>query len=119
ALWEIVHGQCVPDEREHGDPKPCAAVDLSHGIARGFAILKDIRGQSQYLLIATQRIDGIESRALLSPHAPNFFADAWTARSFTEKALGRTMPWDALSLAINSQLGRSQNQLHIHIDCIR
>jgi CDP-diacylglycerol pyrophosphatase len=29
------------------------------------------------------------------------------------------MPRDTFSLAINSELARSQNQLHIHIDCVR
>jgi CDP-diacylglycerol pyrophosphatase len=29
------------------------------------------------------------------------------------------MPRDSMSLAINSDVGRTQNQLHIHIDCIR
>ena len=115
ALWNIVHGQCVPDAQAHGDPKPCAQVDLTHG----FAILKDIRGASQFLLIPTKPIGGIESAALLAPDAENFFDDAWTARSFAEKALGHPMPRDTLSLAINSEFGRTQNQLHIHIDCIR
>jgi CDP-diacylglycerol pyrophosphatase len=118
VLWQIVHGQCVPDQQQHGNPKPCAEVDLKHGIARGYAILKDIRGASQFLLIPTRRVGGIESRSLLVAHAVNYFDDAWTARSFVEKALGRTMPRDTLSLAINSQSGRTQNQLHIHIDCI-
>ncbi len=119
VLWQIVHGQCVPDEQQHGDPKPCAEVDLKNGIARGYAILKDISGTSQYLLIPTQRIDGIESGSLLAPNAVNYFDDAWTARRFAEKALGHSMLRDALSLAINSKFGRTQNQLHIHIDCIR
>jgi CDP-diacylglycerol pyrophosphatase len=119
VLWQIVHDRCVPDEQQHGDPKPCAEVDLSNGVARGFAVLKDINGASQFLLIPTGRVDGIESASLLAPDAVNFFDDAWTARSFAEKALGRTMPRDALSLAINSEFGRTQNQLHIHIDCIR
>lgn len=118
ALWDIVHGQCVPDQREHDDPKPCAEVDLSRGAERGFALLKDRVGASQFLLIPTARITGIESRALLAADATNYFADAWKARSFTEKALGRTMPRDTLSLAVNSKFGRTQNQLHIHIDCI-
>lgn len=118
ALREIVDGQCVPDMQQHADPKPCAQVDLAGGVARGFAILKDIRGASQYLLIPTDVIDGIESPALLAPDAVNFFDDAWTARTFVEKALGRTMPRDAMSLAINSKYGRTQNQLHIHIECI-
>ncbi|MGH6674561.1 MAG: CDP-diacylglycerol diphosphatase [Xanthobacteraceae bacterium] len=119
ALWNIVHGQCVPDEQQHGEPKPCADVDLTSGTARGFAILKDIRGTSQFLLIPTRRMSGIESRSLLEPRAVNYFADAWTARTFTEAALGKKMPRDVLSLAINSEYGRTQNQLHIHIECIR
>lgn len=118
ALWNIVHGQCVPDEQRHGDPKPCAEVNLTDGAAHGFAILKDLNGVSQFLLIPTQRVSGIESRRLLQPNAPDYFAAAWTARSFAEKALGHPMPRDTLSLAINSEYGRTQNQLHIHIDCI-
>ena len=118
ALWQIVHGRCVPDQQQHGDPKPCAEVDLTRGVSRGFAILKDIRGASQFLLIPTGSVEGIESPSLLAPDAVNYFDDAWTARSFTEKALGRTMPRDMLSLAINSQFGRTQDQFHIHIDCI-
>jgi CDP-diacylglycerol pyrophosphatase len=119
ALWNIVHGQCVPDEQQHGDPKPCAEVDLKLGVAGGFAVLKDIRGATQYLLIPTQQIGGIESAALLKPGAANYFADAWQARRLVEKAVGHAMPRDTLSLAINSELARSQNQLHIHIDCVR
>jgi hypothetical protein len=26
ALWRIIHDQCVPDERAHDDPSPCALV---------------------------------------------------------------------------------------------
>ena len=115
ALWQIVHGQCVPDQRQHGDPKPCAEVSLHDG----YAILKDIRGATQFLLIPTEPISGIESGALLAPHAVNYFAKAWQARSFVENILGHTMPRDTLSLAINSEFARSQNQLHIHIDCVR
>jgi CDP-diacylglycerol pyrophosphatase len=115
ALWEIVHGQCVPEQRQHHDPKPCAAVSLGGG----FAVLKDLVGPAQYLLIPTEKISGIESPVLLSPFARNYFADAWRARGFVEQAVGHAMPRDTLSLVINSQVGRSQNQLHIHIDCVR
>ncbi len=119
ALWDIVHGQCAPNEQQHGDPKPCVEVDLKRGAARGFAVLKDIKGATQFLLIPTKRMSGIESRSLLAPRATNYFAQAWKARGFAERVIGRAMPRDTLSLAINSELGRSQNQLHIHIDCIR
>jgi CDP-diacylglycerol pyrophosphatase len=119
ALWKIVDGQCVPDQLEHGDPKPCAEVALKDGAERGYAVLKDRNGPAQFLLIPTKRITGIESPALLASGAVNYFAAAWEARHFTEKALGRAMPIDTLSLAVNSILARTQNQLHVHIDCIR
>ena len=115
VLWQIVHDQCVPDRQQHRDPKPCAVVNL----AGGFAVLKDIKGSTQFLLIPTMQISGIESPTLLAPFAANYFADAWQARGLVEKALGHAMPPDMLSLAINSDPGRTQNQLHIHIDCIR
>jgi CDP-diacylglycerol pyrophosphatase len=115
VLWQIVHDQCVPDQQQHGDPKPCAEVD----VAGGFAVLKDISGASQFLLIPTTEIGGIEDPSLLAPLARNYFAEAWQARGFVEKALGHAMPRDMLSLAINSASGRTQDQFHIHIDCIR
>jgi CDP-diacylglycerol pyrophosphatase len=115
VLWQIVHGQCIPDQQQHGDPKPCAEVDL----AGGFAVLKDIAGASQFLLIPTTEVGGIEDPSLLAPFARNYFADAWQARGFVENALGHAMPRGMLSLAINSASGRTQDQFHIHIDCIR
>ena len=119
ALWTIVNGQCVPDQRNNGDPAPCALVDLDGGEPRGYAVLKDLVGTTQYLLIPTERVPGIESPQILAVDAPNYFADAWRARSFVEQRAGRELPRDSLSLAINSADARSQDQLHIHVDCVR
>ena len=118
ALWNIVHGQCVPDQQQKGDPAPCAFVDLREGDARGYVVLKDIVGATQYLLIPTARVPGIESPLLIAPEAPNYFADAWRERNYTERSAGHPLSRQAISLAINSAFGRSQNQLHIHIDCV-
>ena len=117
-MWNIVHGTCVPGQEQHGDPKPCAAVNLKDGVDKGYAVLKDRNGATQYLLIPTRRLIGIESPELLSPDAPNYFADAWDARRYVEKTLGHALPVDEVGLAINSRMARSQNQLHIHLDCI-
>lgn len=119
ALWTIVHDQCVVDEEHQHDPAPCSRVDLSRGESGGFAVFKDIVGDRQYLLIPTARITGIESAVLLEPGAPNYFAAAWQARAFTEQKAGGTIARDWMSLAINSAVARTQNQLHIHIDCLR
>lgn len=116
ALWRIVSTQCVPGQQRHADPAPCARVDLGPD---GSAVLKDLVGATQYLLIPTARVTGIESPELLEPGAPNYFHDAWEAKSFVDQKAGWTLPRDWVGLAINSELARSQNQLHIHVDCVR
>ena len=55
ALWEVVHNVCVPGQSEQHNPKPCLQVDLNRGIEKGFAILRDPRGGTQFLLIPTTR----------------------------------------------------------------
>jgi CDP-diacylglycerol pyrophosphatase len=119
ALWTIVHDQCVPDQEAGGDPAPCALVDLGGGERHGYAVLKDLVGPTQFLLIPTDPISGIESPALLQPDVPNYFAAAWRASSFVDARAGVDIPRDWISLAINSAVSRSQNQFHIHIDCVR
>jgi CDP-diacylglycerol pyrophosphatase len=114
-LWHIVHDRCVPDMQQKHEPAPCTIVDL----AGGYTVLKDIVGATQYLLIPTARVSGIEDPALLAPDSPNYWQPAWDARSLVEQRAGRALPRDALSLAINSSVGRTQDQLHIHIDCVR
>ena len=117
-LWKIVHGRCVPDQQANHRPAPCASVDLDQGEAGGYAVLKDRNGASQYLLIPTRRIAGIESPLLLAPGAPNYFAAAWAATGLVGARLHRALPRQDLSLAVNSVTGRTQDQLHIHVDCI-
>src|ERR1700682_6094763 len=119
ALWEVIHNVCVPGQSQLHDPKPCLQVDLNGGIESGFAILRDPRGGTQFLLIPTTRISGIESPIVRRPNAPNYFADAWEARTYINEALHRTLPRDGVGLAINSAVSRSQDQLHIHFSCIR
>jgi CDP-diacylglycerol pyrophosphatase len=115
ALWNIDNGKCVPHMREAHDPSPCAIVDLD----AGYVVLKDRVGATQFLLMPTARIGGIESPEVLAPDSANYWDRAWRARLLTENRAGKTLPREALSLAINAPYGRTQDQLHIHIDCVR
>jgi CDP-diacylglycerol pyrophosphatase len=119
ALWKIVSGQCVPHEQAERDPSPCASVDLAEGADKGFVVLKDRDGIAQFLLIPTARIGGIEDPMILDPNATNYWDAAWQARYFVGGRVQTSLPRDAIALAINSSVGRTQDQLHIHIDCIR
>ncbi|QCP53313.1 CDP-diacylglycerol diphosphatase [Trinickia violacea] len=114
ALWDIVHLDCVPAAQNTGKTGLCANVNLT----QHYALLKDRNGVAQHLLIPTERVTGIESPLLLGPAAPNYWADAWTARSFVEASLKKPLPDNLLGLEVNSKYRRSQEQLHIHIDCM-
>jgi len=115
ALWHIVHGVCVRDMRLSGLPAPCAEVNL----AGGYAVWKDIEQNTQYLLVPTRRITGIESPILQAPSTPNYWQAAWTARRFIDGQEGADIPREDIGLAVNSIYGRTQSQLHIHIDCVK
>jgi len=118
ALWKIVHGKCVPDQETAGQPAPCVKVDLSGGEAKGYAVLKDIHGAEQYLVMPTLDITGIEDSRLLEPSDPNWFAHAWAAKTFVDARIGRTTPRDWMAVSVNSLYGRSQDLLHLHVDCL-
>jgi CDP-diacylglycerol pyrophosphatase len=114
ALWKIVDVRCVPSQQATGTPGQCTVVNLD----KRYAILKDIVGRSQHLLIPTDRVTGIESPFVLAPNAQDYWDDAWVSRLYVEKSVKQMLPDDQLGLEINSQYRRSQNQLHIHIDCM-
>lgn len=115
ALWRVVHGLCLRDRSLIGAAAPCAYVDLT----KGYAVVNDPEGKTQVLLVPTRKLRGIESPELLEPGVPNYWQYAWDSRKFFEKRAGRAVPRDEIGLAINSIYGRSQTQLHIHIDCVR
>lgn len=114
ALWKTVTEKCVPSQQQ-GSPAPCLAVN-SHNQS---ALLKDRNGPHHDLLIPTEKITGIESPALQQHNIPAFFAAAWEARKHLSDEAGKTLPDDILVLAVNSRYSRTQEQLHIHISCLR
>jgi CDP-diacylglycerol pyrophosphatase len=101
----------------------CCAQDLSsdsycryHSKTDGFIILKDNSPAKPdaYLIIPTTKVTGIEDREIFAPPVANFWAYGWQqARIHLNKPAADT------GLAINSEFQRSQDQLHIHISCLR
>jgi CDP-diacylglycerol pyrophosphatase len=113
ALRRIVQEQCVVHWAQTHDPAPCERV------SSGYAVLADRKGGAHYLLIPTQTMAGIESAELLDPDMPNYFAEAWHARDLITAFVGHAVPRSAIGLAINTARSRSQDQFHIHIECLR
>jgi CDP-diacylglycerol pyrophosphatase len=118
-IWTLVHDRCVANLKQSGDVAPCDSVMISGANDHGYAIVKDRKGDTQYLLIPTERISGIEDPQVLAPGAINYFAEAWDHIKRVSDTANIRLLRDSLSLAINSVNGRSQDQLHIHLECIR
>ena len=55
----------------------------------------------------------------LAPDAPHYWRAAWDARDLVAQKVGRPLGRADIALAINSVDARTQNQLHIHVDCVR
>lgn len=66
-----------------------------------------------------EKITGIESARLLERNIPDYFDIAWQERKSVSSQANISISDDLLAVAVNSQYGRSQDQLHIHIACLK
>ena len=121
ALRHIVQDQCAVHWLQQHDARPCERVYLpdARREREGYAVLHDVKGGAHFLLIPTRTIAGMESAELLEAGTPNYFAAAWQARDLVAAAVGHGIRRGAIGLALNPRHARSQDQLHIHIECLR
>ena len=121
AYRQIVQNHCVVNWLQHHDPSPCARIFLSDSQADspGYAILEHPDGGAHYLLIPTQTLSGTDGTELLDPNLPNYFAEAWRARDLLAKFVGHEVPAVDVGLVVGTAATRTQNQFHIHIECLR
>ncbi|HEY0340608.1 MAG TPA: CDP-diacylglycerol diphosphatase [Steroidobacteraceae bacterium] len=117
----IAQEECVPHWLTGHDPAPCVSVTLvGKGTgADGFVVLADRKGGAHFLLIPTRTVSGIESPEVRAPDSLNYFESAWEAREVLSGVVGHSIPRNAVGMAVNQVRTRSQDQLHIHISCLR
>jgi CDP-diacylglycerol pyrophosphatase len=113
-LWRVVHDICAPMQEFVGLPAPCLKVDSE----RGFAVLRAPYDTTRIILVPTRKIDGVESPLLLRADAPQFWSYAWDNREKVSAAASRPLSWADIGMAVNSSGARTQDQLHIHVDCV-
>lgn len=94
---------------------PCLSVST----ADQTAVIRPPLAKSEVLLVPTIPVTGIESPLLTEKDAPDYLAEAFAARRYVLAALPRDPGPNAVGLAINSRPTRSQDRLHIHVDCLR
>jgi CDP-diacylglycerol pyrophosphatase len=108
SLWSLA--RCCSADL-HSNPG-CRAYDK----ADQYILLKDNSPKklAAYLIIPTVKLTGIEDPKIFAAPFADLWADAWRqARVFVKKRAVDT------ALAINSVFGRTQNQLHLHIACVK
>ncbi|MFO1082537.1 MAG: CDP-diacylglycerol diphosphatase [Reyranellaceae bacterium] len=83
---------------------------------QAWVLLKDNspRKPLSWLIVPAAPVTGIEDPAALRSPVADFFQDGF---ALAQRFPGR--PAADTALAVNSQPGRTQNQLHIHISCVR
>jgi CDP-diacylglycerol pyrophosphatase len=101
-LWVVVHDICVPACQSIGLGFPCAEVNIADGLERGFAVLRAPSSAAHVIVVPTIRISGIESPALQSENAPNYWEAAWDARRFVEQGARRQLLRDQIGMAPRS-----------------
>lgn len=114
GLWRVVHEFCVPAERLAGVPFPCLDVRPDGGRA----LVRAPFGGHEFLVVPTARVTGLEDPVARTPEMPDLWSVAWAERGRIAAAVGRPIPDDRMAFAINSRSARSQDQYHIHVDCL-
>jgi CDP-diacylglycerol pyrophosphatase len=108
TLWSLAQC-CVADMNSNPS---CIEYDKENK----FVVVKDNAAAKPvaYLIIPSLKVTGIEDALVFTAPVVNFWQYGWqTAPDHLRKPAANT------GLAINSIEGRSQNQLHIHISCVR
>ena len=115
ALWTVVR-TCESAKASVGISFPC--IDLrASADGYGVALVRPPLPRKHLLVVPTSRIVGIESPELRGQAGSAYLALAWAARDKAAGELG-PIPWADAGMAINSVANRTQDQLHIHVDCL-
>lgn len=102
--------KCVAAARHAGAhlPRPCEYVSK-----RGFVVMTE--PQKEHLFVPSVTLKGVEDPAIVRHNARPYWLYAWSQARHYFRA---RKPWQ-IGLAINSKVGRSQDQLHIHMACMK
>ncbi len=119
ALWGVVDKLCLNNHALTKNTAPCHSIYVPEGNARGFSVIQNPRYPYHFILVPTIKVSGIEDPQLFAESSVDYFGYAWLMRYLVSWQYGAQVPDDMLGMAVNSASGRSQDQLHIHLTCLR
>ena len=109
-----------PSRRRAAPPAPCDSVDLSGGEAarrrapQGHQRRRADAGDSHPAARRASRTPPCSR-----PTRPTYFAAAWArARRASKRISDSPLPREAVGVTVNSMIRRSQDELHLHVDCL-
>jgi len=117
VLWVVLQS-CISTKALIGESFPCLVVDPGDRDVPGTAVLRAPGQKTHTVVIPTNNVIGIEDSELQHDAGYTYWRAALSARSFVTAALMGRLRTEDVGMAVNSAGGRSQDQLHIHLDCI-
>jgi CDP-diacylglycerol pyrophosphatase len=118
VLWMALK-TCVLAKRVANRTFPCLTVDLGDKDRPGSAVLRAPGEPTHIVVMPTDTVIGLEAPVLRGSRGVAYWRAALAARHFVSDELKDRVPEGEVALAVNSARGRSQDQLHIHLDCLR
>jgi CDP-diacylglycerol pyrophosphatase len=117
SLW-AVEANCMAVKRSTGLAFPCVEVALPTSNDTGWVLLKSPKSATEFLLSPAEPVGGLEDVLAVQQRARALWQRAWEARRHVGVILRRQLNWDDVGLAVNSATTRTQDQFHIHIECV-
>lgn len=117
ALWRTVQS-CKVDLKTLGLAFPCLHVASDPDKSESTVVIRAPLEQTHIIVVPTHRVPGLESPVLLRPESGAYWRAAWDARHYVASAHPRPLRLADIGIAANSQETRSQDQFHIHADCV-
>ncbi|MDF5723772.1 MAG: CDP-diacylglycerol diphosphatase [Rhizonema sp. PD37] len=116
TLWQEVK-KCSTNQQKLHSPDPCLYVDIDNKyvVAKGSKPV-------DYLLLPTDKISGIEAPQISRLNSQNYWQYAWnkaTEKGYISATAPQVQSREQIGLAINSPQARHQDQLHIHMSCVK
>jgi CDP-diacylglycerol pyrophosphatase len=118
ALYAVVRA-CALAQDSVDRPFPCLSVSAADAPAPRTAVLRAPGHATHVILVPIARIPGIEDPRLRRAPFGQLWSAALAARRYVREGARASVPTAAVALAINADATRSQDQLHIHAECLR
>ena len=109
GLWQAVNQHCLQDSN---DQSVCPKR------ADNYVLVKTNQTPPHFLVVPNTLLSGIEAPAFWTAEPGNYFRAAWLERPYAAAHLAGGVALSRVGIAINSAQHRTQDQLHVHINCV-